>query len=196
MSMKPLLIVVPLHPKRECRAKAWLEKENDIATIKYLPPRPIGEPIYGKGGQLYSSAALHKAVFEAVYDEWLKNKHRFFGVCLDDVVVENERVLAECIKILENDPVSFAVGAVAPEMPKMNGQTVLMRFWITFRHALRYCSYEELFRLYDMPDWEPAWQTFSGSQCCEFPNLKLSHLLPISGRAEEHGLGWKFVEGS
>jgi hypothetical protein len=175
--MKPLLIVVPLYPERHPLCQEWLEKESDLADIRYLHPGPVGPDIYGSGGQLYTGGAINKELFERVYPEWLKCKHQFFGMCYDDVVVTApEKPLEKAIEILKGKAIT-CVGAFNRDQDGGDFKDYCSRFWVTRRDLLAPCTWLETWKRWEFPDWEGSWLRWSGLKCSLLPGLEFNHLL-------------------
>lgn len=180
MSMKPLLMVVPLYPGRHPPCKEWLEKESDIADILYLNGHPPGPPIYGSEGQLYSGAAINKEMFERIYPGWLRCKHQFFGMCYDDVVVTApEKPLEKAIEILKHMEYGYpdCVGAFNRDQDGGDFKDYCSRFWIVPSHLLLKCSWDETWQMWTFPDFEGPWLRHSGLKCGLLPGLEFNHLL-------------------
>lgn len=180
MSMKPLKIVVPLYPGRHPLCENWLEKEFDLADVTYLQPGPVGPPIFGSEGQLYSGAAINKEVFERVYAAWLKCEYQFFGMCYDDVVVTApEKPLEKAINYLQFSCFDhvYCVGAFNRDQDGGDFKDYCSRFWITPSSMLLKCSWEGIWPRWHFPDWEGNWLRWSKLKCGLLPGLEFNHLL-------------------
>lgn len=190
MSMKPLLMVVPLYPERHPLCQQWLEKELDTADILYLQPGPVGSDIYGSGRQLYTGGAINKEMFERIYAAWLKCKHEFFGVCFDDVVVTApEKPLKRAIGLLEVTQIQ-CLGAFNREAEGGDFKNYCSRFWVTYRALLSSCTWEETMRLWEYPECEGPWLRWSGLKCSLLPGLEFNHLLSLHDEAGKDR-GWR-----
>lgn len=175
--MKPLLMVVPVYPGRPARALEWLFRECGIADVYCLEQGPVGPPIYGSEGQLYSGAAINKELFERVYAAWLRCEHHFFGLCYDDVIVTApEKPLGRAIDYLylrRHD----CVGAFNRDQDGGDFKDYCSRFWVTRRDLLMPCSWIETWKRWEFPDFEGPWLRHSGLKCGLLPGLEFNHLL-------------------
>jgi len=188
---KAILFVVTLHPKRKCRAREWLEKPSvkNIADIQYLEPLPLGEKIYGKGGQEYTAAPIGRAMYEAVCAALKADggAHPFFGTCCDDVVVETSNFFKEAMQMLtlrehygHIDVVGAAHGqeAIAKDSPL---KPYCYRVWLALSQKLNCVAFMDWWPIYEFSgDWEGPWHNYIGLRPRHFPDLKWNHLVPVA----------------
>jgi len=192
--MKPLLMVVPLHPVRKQRAKKWLETSanKEIADIIYVDAKPSGAPVYGMGGELYSAGGVSRALFEEMVEAHQRDngEHKFFGICADDVVVhEPKDILVQWVEFLEKTD-HTGVGITEPALDNGDFKDGLIRLWIVVNHCLLDLTWDELWNTYHFPDFEPAWHRYSNIDGFVWQDIIWSHWRPTTNDMSRHDLGW------